>query len=149
MMDMSVWQEYMKLLDRLGDALEKLTGIERAKTAAVAKADLSGVEECLKQEQVMSLSLRGLDQKREKLLGQLGLTGVHLRDLEAHSPAECRMETKRAVEGVQQKYRIFQSASEVARNALESNLHVMERLQKEQNADPADKAPHLQADFTA
>lgn len=149
MMDMTLWQEYMKLLERLGSTLEKLTNIERTKIAAVANADLNGVEECMKQEQVISLSLRGLDQKREKLLGQLGIPGVRLRDLEAHSPAECRLETKKAVEVLQQKYRVFQSASEVARNALESNIHIIERLQKEQNADPADTVPHRQADFTA
>ena len=148
MMDRTTWQEYMKLLERLGNDLDKLIGIERTKTAAVARGDLPGVEACMKQEQVMSLSLRGLDQNREKLLGQLGLSGVRLRDLEAHSPAECRLETKRAVEYIQQKYQVFQSASDVARNALESNLHIIERLQKEQNADPADTIPRRQADFT-
>lgn len=148
-MDMTAWQEYMKLMERLGDALDKLTGIERTKTAAVSGADINTVEECMKQEQVISLSLRGLDQKREKLLGQLGLGNVRLRDLAAHSPEECRLETKQAVELLQKKYQIFQSASEVARNALESNMHMIERMQKGQNASPADEVPRRQADFTA
>ena len=99
MMDMAVWQEYLKLLDNLGNTLEKLTEIERSKTAAVSGGNLHGVEECMKQEQVISLSLRGMDQKREKMLAQLGLTGVPLRELEARGPRETHMETRRRCAG--------------------------------------------------
>ena len=31
MMDMALWQEYLKMLDNLGATLEKLTEIERTK----------------------------------------------------------------------------------------------------------------------
>lgn len=148
-MDMAVWQDYMKLLDNLGNTLDKLTEIERTKTAAVGAGDLPAVENCMKQEQVISLTLRGMDQKREKLLGQLGLTGVPLRELEARGPEERRMETKQAVEKLRRKYEIFQSASEVARNALECNLHVIEQFQKSKNAPPPEEGPHLGADFRA
>ncbi len=150
-MDMAVWQDYMTLLDRLGDTLDKLTEIERTKTAAVGRGDLEAVEACMKQEQVMSLSLRGLDQKREKLLAQLGLTGVPLRELEARGPRESHLETKQAVEKLRRKYEIFQSASEVARNALECNLHAIEQLQKAQDAQNVQppENPHRQADFRA
>lgn len=149
MMDTAVWREYMKLLDNLGNTLDKLTETERTKTAAVGRGDLPAVEECMKQEQVVSLSLRGMDQKREKLLAQLGLTGVRLRDLEARGPRECHMETKQAVEKLRRKYEIFQSASEVARNALESNLHIIEQMQKAQDAPPPEDMPHMGADFMA
>lgn len=149
MMDMAVWQQYMKLLEKLGDTLEKLTGIERAKTAAVGRGDLGAVEESMKQEQVISLTLRGLDQKREKLLGQLGLTGVPLRELEARGPQESHLETKQAVERLRRKYEVFQSASEVARNALECNLHAIEQFQKAKDAPPPEEGPHLGADFRA
>lgn len=148
-MDLAVWQEYMKLMDKLGDTLDKLTEIERTKTAAVGKGDLPAVEECMKQEQVVSLTLRGMDQKREKLLGQLGLTGVSLRELEARGPEDRRMETRQTVERLRRKYEVFQSASEVARNALECNLHVIEQFQKAQDAPPPEDGPHLGADFKA
>lgn len=146
-MDMAVWQNYMKLLDSLGDTLDKLTEIERTKTAAVSRGDLPAVEECMKQEQVISLTLRGMDQKREKLLGQLGLTGVPLRELEARGPEERRMDTRQAVERLRRRYEIFQSASEVARNALECNLHAIEQFQKAKNAPPEEEGPRLGADF--
>ena len=147
-MDMAVWQDYLKLLDSLGDTLEKLTEIERTKTAAVGKGDLDGVEACMKQEQVISLSLRGMDQKREKLLARLGLTGVPLRELEARGPRESHMETRRTVEALRRKYEVFQSASEVARNTLECNLHAIEQVQRAKEAPSPEERPR-QADFRA
>lgn len=146
MMDMAVWREYLKLLDSLGATLDKLREIERTKTAAVGKGDLDGVEACMKQEQVISLSLRGMDQKREKMLAQLGLTGVPLRELEERGPRESHMETRRAVESLRRKYEVFQSASEVARNTLECNLHAIEQVQKAKDAPPPEDHPR-QADF--
>ena len=146
MMDMAVWREYLKLLDSLGATLDKLTEIERTKTAAVGKGDLDGVEACMKQEQVISLSLRGMDQKREKMLAQLGLTGVPLRELEERGPRETHMETRAAVEKLRRRYEVFQSASEVARNTLECNLHAIEQVQKAKDAPPPEDHPR-QADF--
>lgn len=147
-MDMAVWKEYLKLLDQLGGAMEKLTEVERSKTAAVSRGDLDGVENCMKQEQVLSLSLRGLDQKREKLLSQLGLKGVPLRDLEEKGPRESHLETKAVVERLRHKYEVFRSASEVARNTLECNLRAIENIQKAKDAPPPEDQP-LGADFRA
>lgn len=148
MMDMTVWQGYLRLLDQLGGILDKLTDIQRTKTQAVGRGDLVAVEDCMKREQVLSLSLRGMDQKREKMLAQLGLTGVRLRDLEERGPRETHLETKAVVERLRQKYEVFQSASEVARNTLECNLRAIENLQKAQNAPPPEDQPR-QADFRA
>ena len=98
MMDMAIWGDYLRLLDKLGDTLEQLTEIERTKTAAVGRGDLKGVEECMKREQVVSLSLRGTDQKREKLLAQLGLSGVPLRELEERGTPQPFAEVLRDIE---------------------------------------------------
>ena len=147
-MDMAVWKDYLKLLDQLGGTLDKLTEIERTKTAAVTKGDLNAVEECMKQEQVMSLSLRGTEQKREKLLAQLGLSGVPLRELEARGPQESHMETRAVAARLRHKYEIFRSASEVARSTLECNLRAIENFQKAKDAPPLEENS-LGADFRA
>lgn len=146
MMDMTVWRDYLKLLDQLGGTLDQLTELQRTKTAAVAGGNLDRVEECMKKEQVFSLTLRGMDQKREKMLAQLGLTGVPLRDLEAKGPRESHLETKAAVEKLRHKYEVFRSASEVARSTLECNLRAIENLQKAQNAPPPEDQS-MGADF--
>lgn len=151
MMDAALWREYLGHLDKLGEVLEQLTQVEREKTAAVGQGDLDAVEACMKREQVFSLNLRGLDQKREKLLAQLGIAGTKLDQLEDLAPAEAALETKRTVEKVRQNYRVFRSASDTARDALECNLHEIEKRQKvpPQEVMPGDIPGAAQSDFRA
>ena len=66
----------------LQQELERLTQLQRQKIDAVRAHDLDVLNDCMKQEQVISLSLRGLEQKREKLLQALGLSGVSLLELD-------------------------------------------------------------------
>ena len=129
------WQSYLKLLGDLSKTLEKLTQVERDKNEAASAGDLLGVEDCMKREQALSLSLRGYDQRRDTMLAQLGLTGVNLNGLEKHSPEELRLETKAAAEELRRQYALFKSASEVARTTLEINLRAIERMQAVQAGD--------------
>lgn len=149
---MTSWQDYLKLLDGLGRTLEQLTQVEREKNDAAVRGDLAGVEACMKQEQVLSLSLRGCDQKRDKMLAELGLQGVTLGQLEDHSPPELQLETKRTVEELLRQYTLFQAASQVVRNTLEVNLREIERIQAAQAGDKgvaeAQRENH-QTDFRA
>ena len=143
----TTWQDYLKMLRSLTKTLEQLTGVEQKKTEAVSRGDLLTVDECMKQEQVLSLSLRGFDQKRDAALRDLGLEGVNLRHLADHAPKEELLETRKVVETLQRQYEIFQAASTVARNTLECNLHMIEKAQQEETAVQSE-APR-QADFRA
>ena len=95
---MASWQDYLKLMSGLSRTLEQLTQVEREKNSAAAQGDVHGVEECMKREQVLSLSLRGCDQKRDKMLAELGLSGVTLSRLEDHCPPDLLLETRKVVE---------------------------------------------------
>lgn len=106
----------------------------------------------MKREQVLSLSLRGYDQKRDAMLAQLGLRGVTLSQLEDHSPPELMLETRRTVENLRRQYELFKAASEVARDTLEVNLRAIERMQDAQAGDAAEAAERRkghQTDFRA
>ena len=143
----SLWKDYLALLTSLSQTLEKLTAIERQKTDAVCQGNLPKVEDCMKQEQVFSLSLRSLEQKRIKLLSQLGLDGVNLRHLQEHAPEEYDLETKQVVEELRRQYTLFQAASQVARTTLECNLREIERIQQAQSdTAPGEQLPR-QTDF--
>ena len=129
---MATWQDYLKLMEGLGRTLEQLTQVEL--------------------EQVLSLSLRGCDQKRDAMLAQLGLHGVSLSQLEDRSPPELQLETKRVVEELRRQYALFQNASQVARDTLEINLRAIERMQAVQAGDAAEAAEQRrdhQTDFRA
>ena len=75
---MAGWQDYLKLMRDLTKTLETLTQVERDKNDAASQGDLIGVEECMKREQVLSLSLRGCDQRRGKMLDELRVRGINL-----------------------------------------------------------------------
>ena len=149
---MTSWQDYLNLMRGLSRTLEQLTQVERDKNDAASRGDLPGVEDCMKREQVLSLSLRGCDQKRDKMLAELGLHGITLNQLEDHSPPELQLETKRVAEELRRQYALFQSASEVARNTLEVNLREIERIQAVQAGDAGvaeEKRRDHQTDFRA
>lgn len=135
---MAVWKDYLKLMTGLTHTLEELTRVEQDKNDAASQGNLIAVEECMKREQVLSLSLRGHDQKRDKILVELGLQGVALSEMETHSPDEFQMETKRVIEKLRRQYKLFQAASETARNTLEINLRAIERMQAVQAGDAAE-----------
>lgn len=146
------WQDYLKLLSGLSKTLEQLSQVERDKNAAAARGDLAGVEDCMKREQALSMSLRGCDQKREAMLADLGLKGVPLSKLQNHSPEGLDLETKAVVEELRRQYDVFQAASQAARDTLEVNLRAIERIQAQQAGDAAqaeEERRNRQTDFRA
>ena len=149
-MAQTTWQDYLKLMRDLTAALETLTQVERDKNDAASQGDLPRVEECMKREQVLSLSLRGIDQKRDKMIEQLGLRGVPLRDLVEHSPEGLEVETRRVADTLRQQYEVFQAASSAARNTLEVNLRAIELYCAEREAEPPkEMETRRQTDFRA
>lgn len=149
---MTGWQDYLKLMGSLTHTLEELTRVEHEKNDAASRGDLAGVETCMKKEQVLSLTLRGYDQKRDAMLAALDLRGITLGQLESRCPEELQLETRAAVEELRRQYALFQAASEVARDTLECNLRAIERIQAVQAGDAAQAAEDRkgrQTDFRA
>ena len=146
------WQDYLKLMVNLTHTLESLSQVERDKNAAAVRGELAKVEECMKREQAVSMTLRGYDQKRDAMLAAMGLKGLTLRQMEDHSPEELRLETKAVVEELRRQYAIFQAASQAARTTLEVNLRAIEREQAIRAGDAAqaeEKRKIHQTDFRA
>lgn len=149
---MTSWQDYLNLMRSLSRTLEELSQVEREKNAAASRGDLGGVEACMKQEQVLSLKLRGYDQRRDKILAELGMSGLTLNQMESRSPEQLRLETKAVAEELRRQYGIFQAASGAARNTLEVNLRAIERMQAVQAGDAAEAEQtrkNHQTDFRA
>ena len=149
---MTVWQDYLNLMRNLTKTLTQLAQLEREKNAAASAGDLVMVEECIKREQVMSLTLRGYDQKRNAMLAALDLRGTALNQLESRCPEELQLEVKGVAEELRRQYALFQAASQVARDTLEVNLRAIERMQAVQAGDAAQAAEDRkihQTDFRA
>lgn len=136
-MGVSDHQAYLDLLRELSGCLDRLGELSEQKAQTVRQDDLLAMDEVLKQEQVLSLSLRGLEQRRVKLLAQLGLSGVPLADLPEKYPAELQGEAKQTVEDLRSSYKIFRARADMARNVLELNLHQIEKVISAAGVDPS------------
>ena len=122
------YREYFRYMEQLGGTLDQLSELAREKTAAVRRDDLLAVNECMKREQALSLSLRALDRKRETLLAGMGLRDLKFSEFARHCPEELRQEAKAAAEKLGKQYALYRSAADVARTTLECNLHQIEKL---------------------
>ncbi len=128
------YREYFAFMDQLGKTLDQLTELAKEKTVAVRRDDLLAVDDCMKREQALGLSLRAMDKKRDKLLAAIGLENVTLSGLAQHCPEELQQEARDAAGRLRDRYDLYRSASDVARTTLECNLHQIERMM----ADEAD-----------
>ena len=141
------WMDYLSRRDGWADIMEQLTEIEQEKTAAVSRGDVNAVDACMKREQALSMSLRGMDQKRARMLAQLGLENIPLREQEEHAPKGMEMETKAVAEKLRQGYALFQGVSQLARDTLECHLRALEKAQQGEPLVVEDQP--RQADFRA
>ncbi len=143
------FEAYLNLLQEVGRLLEQLAALSEQKAAAVRQDDLLALDEVLKQEQALSLNVRGLELKRMKLAPQLGLEGTSLAELPSKCPAELELETRETVRRVQNSYKIYRSGAELARSTLELNLHQIEKLVIAAGGDPKDLDASVSAGYTA
>lgn len=122
------FRAYLAFLRDLSSTLMELTRVEREKADAVRADDLDALNEYMKMEQALTMTLRAYDQKREAMLLVLDLQDVPLRGLVAHAPEDCREEAKGTVEELCRQYALFRGAFEVTRDTLECNLHQIEQM---------------------
>lgn len=135
-----LYSAYLTLLDELSADMEKLAALAREKCTVVRKDDLTALNDVMKREQVLGLSVRGKEQKRQKLSLQLGLDGTRLAALPRNVPAALVPRARETVEQLQRSYGLYQEAAQVARTTLEINLHEIEKILAAHGVDPAQSA---------
>lgn len=137
-----LYSAYLTTLDGLSADLEKLAGLCREQCAAVHRDDLMALNDVMKREQVVGLSVRGKEQKRQKLSLQLGLDGTRLSALPHRVTPALLPRAQETVERLRKSYDSYRDAAEVARTTLEINLHEIEKIIAAQGIDPARSADH-------
>lgn len=136
--------DYFQYLADLRQELVRLIDLQPEKIKAVKAHDLDALDVCMKQEQAISLNLRGMEQKREKLQSALGIAGVSLRQLPQHCPAEERGKAQQEVEETLRLREELRSAQTAARTIIEKDLRMVnEELERRGIAPEMDE--HYQA----
>ncbi|MCI8970097.1 MAG: flagellar protein FlgN [Oscillibacter sp.] len=123
-----LYRSYLGFLRSMSRGLESLTDLNEKKLAAAQGDDLMGLNELLNQEQAQALNFRGLELTRDKLLSQLGLTGVPLTSIPDRFPAAMQAEARQAVEELQGCYAAYRQVSGKTRTTLEQNLRQVESI---------------------
>ncbi|MCI8400208.1 MAG: flagellar protein FlgN [Oscillibacter sp.] len=124
----NVYNSYLELLDTLRSNVEELSALAKRKIEAAQNDDLVALDEVLKREQALALSFRGLEQSKERLLGEMGMKEVPLSQLPARYPLELRESAQKAVAALQDEYQIYQESAKAARTKLEQNLYEVESV---------------------
>lgn len=127
MMD-DVYRSYLALLDTMRENVEELSQLAKRKIEAVSSDDLMALDEVLKREQALTLSFRGLEQSKEKLLSEMGLKEVPLNQLPARYPLELRESAQQAVAALQDEYQAYKDHASAAREKLEQGLYEVESI---------------------
>lgn len=140
MNDLNLYQDYINLLMEIKEKIEQLSELARRKIEAVRNDDLMELNEVMKQEQVLSLSVRGLEKHRGELLDRLGLSDVPLSGLAEHYPEDVRYEAKEKVDDLLRQYEVYKTYSSAARNTLEVNLHEIEKYIEDHGGQAQDAA---------
>lgn len=135
---------YLNLLVSIRSHLNSLCRLAGEKAAAVRNDNLLELDSIMRQEQALSLAFRGLEQKKESLVRALNLESVPLSALAGHFPDDLQLQAKKTIEELQNQYKIYCAAAEVARNTLECNLHEIEKFLAAQDAS-ADSGPGYSA----
>ena len=127
-MQNELYEQYLQLLAEIEGVITQLNEVEKRKIDAVHKDDLLAVDECIRQDQAISLTMRSLESRRRKQLTELGLSEVKLSGLAAAFPADLRQQAAVAAERLQNAYHDYNSISAAARNALERGLREIDRM---------------------
>lgn len=148
-----VYEDYLQYLMDLADIMDQLTEVTRQKNKAARLGDLVAVEDMMKREQVFSMTLRGMDIKRDKMLKEMGLEGVPLSGLAERYPPELFDKARKTAEHAMQRYTVFKSASETARVTMECALHDIDRMLPQERPAPQgpkdEPPPRMKTDFRA
>lgn len=140
-MENTTFKAYLLLLREITKKIEQLNELAQKKIEAVHTDNVQAVDECIRQEQVISLSLRGLEIQRTKALTALGLEKVPLSGLLQHAPEGLRQETAEVTSALRNTYEVYRSASSAARSALERVLHQIDRMLAAEKAAAPKPAP--------
>ena len=136
---------YLSLLQDLNGRLEQLAQLAQQKADAARQDDLIALDEVLKQEQAMSLTLRGLEQRRAKLVKELGLENTSLADLPEKCPPELEQEARKTAQELRSNYKIYRSCADMARTTLELTLHQIDKIVAAAGIDPGQLGAGYQA----
>lgn len=121
-------ERFQQIIKDLIKLFEESLPLEEKKLQAIQTDDVAGVEECMKQEQALTLKLRGLDQKREAAQKELGWEDKSFREIIGAAPEEKKQELSDLFDQLDKAMTIFQDTNQNAMTAMEVHLRDIQKV---------------------
>lgn len=119
---------FQQLIQQFIALFDRMIPLEQSKLDAVGQNQIAQLEDIIKKEQAETMALRGLDQKRERLQGELGWKDLTFQEILKQLPEEQRVEMKQLFDDLAGRVKSFQSITESTKTMLEVNLHTINQL---------------------
>lgn len=107
--------------------------LEKEKLDAAASKRVTFVEECMKREQVLLLKVRGLEQKRQKIVKELGYEGKTFREIIDLETQENQKVLRPLYDELAEAIREFSSVNEEAMKIIRLNVYELDQIVKDKS----------------
>ena len=128
--------DFQTIIISLTALFQSFTALETEKLEAVREKNLETLNECIKNEQVQILKLKGLDKKREQAQAALGFEALTFREIIEKLPEEQQKEVSPHYLALQRATAEFKAVNESVKTALDVNLHVIDGSLRDLGIDP-------------
>ncbi len=142
------YSDYLKFLENLSQALSELSALQNEKANAVKLHRLEELNEAIKKEQAISLQLRGLEKRRNEILGALGIKAT-LREMPGICEEKYKEQTQKAVNDILNKNDMLQLSRKSAADIIEKNSKLIQKALKQRGVeDLPDILPRTQGSIS-
>ena len=107
--------------------LDNMIQVEKKKFQAAVNNNIMQIDECVNEEQVLMLKLRGIDKKREALQKELGYERMALKEMMEALPETPAEDLNEVIATLNAKYRAYKECYSQAQKAIELNLHTINK----------------------
>lgn len=125
MRDLSAFE---KVIRQMIELFDRMIPLEQSKLEVVSKNKVALLEDIIKKEQAEIMTLRGLDQKRERTQEELGWKDLTFQQILKEVPEEQKAGLTELFDELAARVRTFQSVTESSRTMMEVNLHAINQM---------------------
>ena len=120
--------KFTALIRQFTELFDRMIPLEQEKLNVVKQNQVSALEDIIKREQAEIMSLRGLDQKRERLQKELGFSDLTFQEILERVSGEEHAELQQLFDELSGRVKEFRSITESSRTMMEVNLHAINKM---------------------
>lgn len=125
---MANYKKLFDLMDSLIELLDEIIKLENLKLDAIAVNDVKKLENFMKDEQVLTLRLKGMDSKREAAQQELGFDGMSLGQIVEKLESPYREELAQKEEHLHTQVQEVQTATACTNKFIQLHLQSLDML---------------------